>query len=319
MVWLTKTRFALAAIVALALAPATAHAQYPEKPVQIIVPFGAGDAIDGTARVIAQLLQKKFGVPFVVRNTAGAGGSVGTAEAARAPADGYTLLVASTGALTARPIMADAGYETDDFVALAQLVETPIAVAVAAGSPLKSIEDIIAKAKDGGATFATPGPGSSQHVSMSDFAASQGAKLTHISGNGGKGAVTKALSGEVDFSFVGAPVYASLAKAGQIRVIGVAADQQVSYLPDAPTFKDQGFDFNASVWFGLVARKGTPDDVLASLDAALKEIAVSDELKSLYAKYSYTDAFLDADGFGKVIAASTEQNKRILNDLGLAK
>ncbi|AQZ53869.1 tripartite tricarboxylate transporter substrate binding protein [Martelella mediterranea] len=312
-------QFAACALAALMLAPAAARAEYPEKPVQIIVPFGAGDAIDGTARVIARQLQNYFGKPFIVRNVDGAGGSVGTLEAAKAPADGYTLLIASTGALTARPIMAEAGYQTDDFIPLAELVETPIAVAVAADSPLNSISDIVEKAKSEDVTFSTPGPGSSQHVSMSDFADQQGIELTHISGQGGKGAVTKALSGEVDFSFVGAPVYKSLAQAGQLKVIGLAADEEVDYLPGAKTFKAQGFDFTASVWFGLVTRKGTPDDVIAKLDAALKEIAASDELAELYSKFSYTDAFRDSAGFAAVIEASSAQNRKVLTELGLAK
>ncbi|AJY44916.1 tripartite tricarboxylate transporter substrate binding protein [Martelella endophytica] len=312
-------RIGLLAFAAFAMAPAAAWAEYPEKPVQIIVPYGAGDAIDGTARVIAKLLQEHFKSPFIVRNVAGAGGGVGTAEAAKAPADGYTLLVASTGALTARPIMADAGYETDDFVPLAELVETPIAVAVAADSPLTSISDLVTAAKDGEVTFSTPGPGSSQHVSMSDFVDQQGIELTHISGDGGKGAVTKALSGEVDFSFVGAPVYKSLAQAGQLKVIGVAADEELDYLPGAETFKEQGFDFTSSVWFGLVVKKGTPNDVIASLDGALKEIAASDELAELYEKFSYNDAFKDSAGFAEVIDASVAQNKKVLGELGLAK
>lgn len=310
----------LAAAAALTLAgTAPALAAYPEKPIQIIVPFGAGDAIDGTARVIADRLEDALGVPVIVRNIAGAGGGKGTAEAATAEPDGYTLLMGSTGALTARPIISDSGYETDDFVPIAQLVEVPIGLAVAAESAYESVGDVVAAAKEGGVKYATPGPGATQHINMEKFAKAEGIEMTHIGGRGGKGAVTKALSGEVDFVFVGASNYTSLADAGQLRVLGVANPERVPYLPDAPTFDEQGHPLTVAVWFGLLAPKGTPEDALETLREAVAKVADTEETRDLYKKFNFNEAYLDAEAFQKRIDETVADHKVVLKDIGLVK
>lgn len=298
-----------------------AHAEYPDKPVEIVVPFGAGDALDGAARVIADRLKDALGVPFVVKNIPGAGGGKGTAEANKAERDGYTLLMGSTGALTARPLISDPGYGTDDFVAIAQLVEVPIALAVAEDSPYQSLAEVVeaARAGEGAVKYATPGPGSTQHINMEMFARDQGVVLTHIGGRGGKGAVTKALSGEVDFVFVGASNYTSLARAGKLRVLGVAAGERVSYLPDAATFREQGFDYDIAVWFGLLTHRGAPDEVIARLRDEVARIANTDETRALYAKLNLNEAFLDGDAFQARIEDNVERHGVVLKEIGLAK
>ncbi len=309
-----------AGIAALSFA-APAVAEYPEKPVRIVVPFGAGDSLDGTARVIAEQLKKELKVPFVVQNIPGAGGGKGTAEANKAKGDGYTLLMGSTGALTARPLISKPGYVTSDFVPLAQLVEVPIGLAVKADSPFKSVKDIVAaaKAKPGGIKYATPGPGATQHINMEIFAKAQGIKMKHIGGRGGKGAITKTLSGEVDFVFVGAPNYTGLAKGGKLRVIGIAAGKRVPYFPDVPTFKEQGYDFTVAVWFGLLTRKGTPAAVVSKLRAVVKKVANQASTSALYKKFNFNEAFLDGEGFQKRIDANVAKHRVVLKDIGLIK
>jgi tripartite-type tricarboxylate transporter receptor subunit TctC len=292
---------------------------YPSQAIRVIVPFGAGDAIDGTARVIADRLKEELEVPVIVQNVPGAGGSRGALSAAQAPADGYTLLMGSTGALTAGPLIRNAGYKTDDFVAVAQLVEVPIGLAVRADSPYQSIEDVIEAAKSdrGSVTYATPAPGSTQHINMERFAKEQGIELTHIGGQGGKGAVTKALTGEVDFVFVGASNYTSLADGGKLRVLGVAAPERVPYLPDVPTFGEQGYDLDAAVWFGIVARKNTPQPVIDQLGEAVAQVAREPETKTLYDKFHLTDAYLDAPAFQERIEDNVAQHRVVLSDIGL--
>ena len=311
----------VAAAVSTAVATAPALAEYPEKPVEIVVPFGAGDALDTSARVIAERLKDRFGVPFLVKNIPGAGGGKGTAEANKAARDGYTLLMGSTGALTARPLISKPGYVTADFVPIAQLVEVPIGLAVAADSPFRSVKDIVAaaKAKPGGIKYSTPGPGATQHINMEIFAKENGIKMTHIGGRGGKGAVTKTLSGEVNFVFVGAPNYSALAKAGKLRVIGLAAPARASYLPDVPTFREQGYEFDVAVWFGLLTNRGAPADVIAKLRKAVAEIAADPETGALYKKVNLNEAFLGGDDFQKRIDANVAKHKVVLKDIGLMK
>lgn len=312
----------LLAVLAAAVAPWTVGsvaAAYPDEPIRIIVPFGPGDAIDGTARVIADRMKAELNTPVVVQNVPGAGGGVGTAEANRAKKDGYTLLMGSTGALTARPIIGKAGYETADFVPIAQLVEVPIGLAVAANSPYKSLKELVEAAKTKTVTYSTPGPGSTQHINMSRFAQKNGLKLTHVGGRGGKGAVTKALSGEVDFVFVGASNYTSLAKAGTLRVLAVAAPKRVPYLPDVPTFHDQGYDLDAAVWFGLLVNAGTPPERIAKLRSVVDKIAQEDATLKLYDRLNFTPAYLDAKAFGQQIERNVEVHKVVLRDLGMVK
>jgi tripartite-type tricarboxylate transporter receptor subunit TctC len=316
------TRIAGRAWLAMSMLPAlpfVAHAEYPEKPVEIIVPFGAGDALDGAARVIADRLKDSMGVPFIVKNIPGAGGGKGTAEANKAERDGYTLLMGSTGALTARPLISDSGYATDDFVPIAQLVEVPIGLAVSEDSPHQSVADVVdaAKASAGAVKYATPGPGSTQHINMEIFARDQGIEMTHIGGRGGKGAVTKALSGEVDFVFVGASNYTSLAKAGKLRVLGVAAEEPVAYLADAPTFKEQGFDFTVAVWFGLLTHSGVPDDVVGKLREEVAAIAATEETRELYRKLNLTESFLDGEAFRQRIDDNVDKHRVVLKEIGL--
>lgn len=307
---------------AIALAPwmtGSAEAAYPEEPIRIIVPFGPGDAIDGTARVIADRMKADLKVPVVVQNVPGAGGGVGTAEANRAKHDGYTLLMGSTGALTARPIIGKAGYETADFVPLAQLVEVPIGLAVAASSPYKSLKELVGAGRSKTLTYSTPGPGSTQHINMARFAKEQGIRLTHVGGRGGKGAVTKALTGEVDFVFVGASNYTSLEKAGKLRVLAVAAPERVPYLPNVPTFRDQGYGLDAAVWFGLLVNAGTPQDRIEKLRAEIDKIAHEEKTLALYRRLNFTPAYLDHIAFGRQIERNVKVHREVLRDLGMAK
>lgn len=305
---------------AVALTPLQA-ADYPQKPIQIVVPFGAGDALDASARLIADRMKDALGVPVIVKNIPGAGGGKGTAEAAKATPDGYTLLMGSTGALTARPLISDSGYRTDDFTPIAQLVEAPIALAVPTDSPYKSLKELFEAASKsaGSIKYATPGPGATQHINMERFAERQGVQLTHIGGGGGKGAVTKALSGEVDFAFVGASNYTSLVKGGKLRVLGVAAPERLSYLPDAPTFREQGYDFDTAVWFGLLTNKGAPQPAIDKLASTLASIAKADETQALYTKLNLHDAYLDQQAFGERIAQDVQENGRVLKQIGLVK
>lgn len=308
--------------VAIALAPwaaGTAHAAYPDEPIRIIVPFGPGDAIDGTARVIADRLKADLKVPVVVQNVPGAGGGVGTAEANRAKHDGYTLLMGSTGALTARPIIGKAGYETADFIPIARLVDVPIGLAVAAASPYKSLKQLVEAAKSRTVTYSTPGPGSTQHINMSLFAQQNGLKLTHVGGRGGKGAVTKALTGEVDFVFVGASNYTALAKGGKLHVLAVAAPRPVAYLPGVPTFHDQGYDLDAAVWFGLLVNAGTPADRVETLRNEVDKIAREPKTLDLYHRLNFTPAYLDAASFQREIERNVEVHRKVLTDLGMVK
>lgn len=314
------TTLCLMALCGLALPEKAAAAEaYPKNPIRIIVPFAPGDSIDNTARVMAERMRKELKVPVIVQNIAGGGGSQGIAETAKAPADGYTLVMVSTGALTAGPLISDSGFEPDDFTPLALLVENPLAVAVPTDSPYKTMKELVDAAKTKKLSYATPSPTTKQRICMTQFAKEHGFELTHISGQGGTGAALKALSGEVDFVFTAAPVFVPMVKGGKLRVLAMGADERVPYLPDAPTFKELGYETPDRLWFGLLVRAGTPDEVIKRLQGAIKDAAAQPETKALYARLNFTDAYLDGPEFQKVIDANISNHKVILNDLGLLK
>ncbi len=298
---------------------AMAAEKFPQKAIRIIVPFAPGDSIDNTARVMSERMRKVLGVPVIVQNVPGGGGSMGIAQAAKAPADGYTLVMASTGALTAGPFISDSGFTPDDFTPLAQLVENPLAVAVGANSPLKSMDDLIKAAKAKTLAYSTPSPTTKQRISMTQFAKDQGFELTHVAGQGGTGAALKAMSGEVDFVFTAAPVFIPMAKGKKLRVLAMGADERVPYMADVPTFKELGYDTPDSLWFGLLVRKETPKEIIAQLEAAVKDAATQPETKEMYKKLNFNEAYLDGAGFQKVIDANIANHKVVLDTLGLLK
>ncbi|MDR1658917.1 MAG: tripartite tricarboxylate transporter substrate binding protein [Desulfovibrio sp.] len=294
-------------------------AVYPGKAIRIISPFAAGDAIDNTARVMAERLKSILKTPVVVQNIAGGGGAVGLAEAAKAEADGYTLAIASTGALTAGPLVNKGGFEPDDFAPLARLVTMPLAVAVGEKSPYKSLQDIVTAAKAKELSYSTPGPSSKQRIVMTQFAKKNGMKLVHVAGKGGMDAATKAMTGEVDFVFTALPVFENLARSGKLKIIAVSAEKRADYMPDVPTFKESGYSAPGELWFGLVLRKEVPAQIRNILDKAIREAASQEETKQIYAKLRFTDGYLDQDAFKKVIDDNIADHKTVLKELGLIK
>lgn len=309
---------AVAAMV-LALPLAASAANFPSKPIRIISPFAAGDAIDNTARVMAERMRSILKVQVIVQNIPGGGGAVGLAEAAKAAPDGYTLAIASTGALTAGPLITDSGFEPDDFTPLARLVTMPLAVAVNDKSPYKSLKELVEAAKTKELSYATPGASTKQRIVMTQFAKDNGLKLIHIAGKGGTDAATKAMTGEVDFVFTAMPVFENLARGGKLTVLGVSADERVEYMPNVPTFKEEGYPTLDNLWFGLIVRKGVPAEAVRILENAVKDAAGQKETKELYARLRFADSYIGGPAFGEVIKANLENHKVVLKEIGLIK
>lgn len=309
----------LASTLILTLPLTAAAADFPTKPIRIISPFAAGDAIDNTARVMAERMRSLLKVQVIVQNIPGGGGAVGLAEAAKAAPDGYTLVIASTGALTAGPLITDSGFSPSDFTPLARLVTLPLAVAVNENKPYTSFKELVEDAKNKELSYSTPGASTKQRIVMTQFAKDNGLKLIHIAGKGGTDAATKALTGEVDFVFTALPVFENLARAGKLKVLAVASDARAEYMPDVPTFKEEGYPTLDSLWFGLLVRKGVPAPAIAALEKAIKDAVNQEETKKLYAKLRFTDSYLDGPGFAKVIEDNLENHKIVLKEIGLIK
>lgn len=250
--------------------------RYPERPVKIVVGFAPGGTNDILARVLSQKLQQRIKQSFVVENKPGANSAIGTDFVAKAPADGYTLLVSSSGGLTTNPVtMANLAYDpVKDFEPIALLGSFPLVVAVNAALPVKTIQELVTYAKTRPDGMLNHGAISSSFQLVSELLASKsGFKLNQVNYRGSGPALVALMAGEVDMECVDSAAVVSQVKSGKIRAIAVTTAKRSSAWPGVPTVAESGVPgFDAPIWTALMAPKGTPAPVLEMLRANLKEI-----------------------------------------------
>ncbi len=277
------------ALAALALAAsAVCLAQpYPAKPVKVIVPFTAGSATDILARVMADRFSKSLGQPFVVENKPGAGGIVGTEQAKVAPPDGYTLIMAGSGPFGINPgIYSHLPYDpVKDFELIGNIGLTPQCIVVGSQVPYKTLKDFVAaaKSKPGDISYASLGTGSTSHLTMEAFQRAAGIKLNHIPFKGSSDAQTQLIGGNVTSMSDTVPGLLAQVKAGKLRALGVAIPQRSPFLPDVPTVAEQGYPgFESVGWIGLAAPVRTPVPILDKLNAEIRKMLDSPEVKQKF-------------------------------------
>jgi tripartite-type tricarboxylate transporter receptor subunit TctC len=277
-----------AALAALAAVP-QAFAQYPSKPIRIVVPFAPGGNVDITARTVAPALQEALGQPVVVENRPGAGGKVGAQAVHQAGADGYTLMMGSNSSLSVGPALyPDWPYDAQRGVApISNLAVVPFVLVVKTALPAQSVADVIrmAKEKPGQVTMASGGPGSSNHLVGELFQMQAGVKMNHIPYKGAGAAMTDLIGGQVDLLFDQASSTVANIKSGKIRALAVAAKARQAALPDTPTFAEAGVkDFMIDNFTGLVAPAGVPADAIAKLHAAAVKALATPAVKERFAQ-----------------------------------
>jgi len=278
----------VAAAAAVLAAPASAQS-FPNKPIRIIVPFTPGSSTDITARAVGERLSAGLGQPVVIENRPGAGGKIGGEIVARAPADGYTLLVHSS-AHTANPALyKDMPFNTaTDFAGITPLVNLPNVLIIAPSKNIKTVQELVAyaKSKPGELNFASAGVGSATHMNLEKFSARAGIKHVHVPYKGTPEAMTDVMEGRVDVFF--APVNASLAniQAGKFVTLAVGSSQRTPILPNVPTTVEAGVpDSSYNFWVGMLAPAKTPRDVVNKINeatvAAMKSPELTERFKSM--------------------------------------
>jgi tripartite-type tricarboxylate transporter receptor subunit TctC len=265
-------RLAVAAIaVAAVMWAAGAWAQaYPNRPVRIIAPFPAGGLADVLARAVGDEMTKTLGQPVVVENRAGAGGNVGAELVAHAPPDGYTLMLASAGILSANEFLyAKMAFDpATAFAPITLVADMPMLLVVHPKTGVSNVREFVAKAKawPNSMNFGSPGNGTTGHLGLAGFLHTAGVQITHIPYRGAAPAVQDLLGGQIDGLFENPPIIMEHIKAGSIRVLAVTARQRLATLPDVPTMAEAGSPYEASSWFGLAAPARTPPEIIARLN-----------------------------------------------------
>ena len=264
----------LAAAPATALLARTAFAAYPDRPIHLIVPFAAGGNADIVGRIVGDVISKALKQPVVVENRAGAGGSIGAEQVARAAPDGYTLLVGSNGPLTVNPfVQPHLNYDPlKDFAAVTLTSYVPHAIILSNKIQAKTVADLVAQSKKTPVTIATSGVGSATHMTLERFKAATGAVITHVPYRGGGALLPDVISGSVDGAMTEFSTALPLHKAGQAHIMAIAAKQRSKLAPDVPTFDEIGAKgFLAQSYIGIVAPAKTAPDIVAQLQKAVAD------------------------------------------------
>ena len=311
------------AALALALAAAGTPAQpYPSKPIRVVVPNPAGGFYDLIARTVGLKVGEGLGQPMVVENRVGAGGSLGTEFTAKAPPDGYTIMVGGIGPHGIAPsLYANLPYDpVKDFAPIIHVATTPNILVVHPTSPLHSVEDLVAAArqKPGALSYASNGNGTSQHLAAEMLATTMGLKLNHVPFKGSAPAITAMLGGQVDFAFAVAPDALPHVKAGKLRALAVTSAKRAAPLPDVPTMIEGGVpDYEATAWFGYFAPAGTPREIVDRLNAEIARALAAPDVRERLAPGGLSELPGGTpERFGALVKSEIAKWSRVVKESG---
>jgi tripartite-type tricarboxylate transporter receptor subunit TctC len=293
---------------------------YPSRPVRVIVGFTAGSASDIVARLMGQRLSERLGQQFLVENRPGAGTNIGTEAVVRAPADGYTLLlVNSSNAINATLYDKLSFVFLRDIVPVAGILRAPLFLVVHPSFPAKTVPEFIAfaKANPGKVTMASPGNGSSPHVSGELFKMMAGIDMTHVPYRGGGQVMTDLIAGQVQVSFIGLTVAIEHIRSGKLRALAVAAATRSDVLPDIPTVSDFVPGYEASAFWGVGAPKNTPAEIVDKLNKEINAGLADPKIKARLADLGGTVLPGSPADFGKLIADDTERWAKVIKSAGI--
>ncbi|MCA0248987.1 MAG: tripartite tricarboxylate transporter substrate binding protein [Proteobacteria bacterium] len=302
---------------ALTLLPAAAMAQYPDKPIKLIVPYSPGGTTDIMARTLQEPLSKALGQPVIVDNKAGAAGAIGTKQVATSPPDGYTLIFGNNGPSAIVPlIQKDVGYDpVKDFAPVSLVSIAPLTLVVHPSVPANNVKELIAWAKTqpGGVDYATAGAGSLGHLSTELFGKEAGIKLNHVPYKGQAPSTMAVLNGEVKLLLTtSSDTQDAAVKSGKLKLLGVSTPKPSPLMPSAPTIGQSLPGYETVVWFGILAPAGTPAPVINRLNAAIREVLADPQIQQKFVGYGCIATASTPQEFAAMIAAEVPKWKSIV-------
>jgi tripartite-type tricarboxylate transporter receptor subunit TctC len=310
----------LAAMAASAPTALKAAEDYPSRPLRVIVPFSPGGAVDGPMRVIAEQLSKRLGVGVIVDNRPGAGATIGSEAVAKAAPDGYTLLLASQTNAISATLYPKLGYDPiEDFAPVSLIGREPGVVVVHPSLPVKTLQEFIAyvKARPGQIDFASSGNGSGQHLFTALLASMTGMKMNHVPYRGSGQATTDLIAGTVQMAIPGTAGMVGHVKAGRLRALAVTGAGRSPQLPDVPTVIESGVPgYEAYVWMGLLAPKGTPAPIVDRLHRELTQVLATSEVKSYMATAGIEIVGSTPAEFGTFFRSEKERWAKVIHETG---
>ena len=285
-------------------APAFAD-EYPSRPIRIIVPFGAGGPADVTARLLGNVLQESFGQPFVVENRTGAGGVIGTLEAAKSPPDGYTLLMMSNTQTANESLVPQRKYELmRDLAPIAPVNYSDLVIVVHPSVPAKSLQEFIALAKSqpGKLNYASSGQGTPYHMAGELFKAMAGINVVHVPYRNSGEARSGVIGGQVQMMIDAVPAMAPNIGEKQVRALATTGKARSAVLPDVPTAIESGVGgYEATIWLGLMAPAGTPKPIIDKLNAAVNAVVKRPDIVKLWSGQGAVPMAMTPEEFDKFL------------------
>lgn len=309
--WLTS--------LALASAPVRAD-DWPSRPIQMIVPFGAGGAADIIARLVGDKLAAALGQPVVIEDKPGAGGNIGAGLVARANPDGYTLLMSGSPTHSVGPYLyKDLSYDPmRDLPPVAMIAVAPNLLVVNGSLPVKSVADLVAlaRAKPHTVTYSSAGIGTSGYLAAELLKAKANLDISHVPYKSGPEAVTGVLSGNVTFIFFTVPPLLPQVEAGQLRALAIASAERSPLVPNVPTIVEAGYSgFDVIAWYALFAPRGTPPAVVDRLSKEIEKILQRDDIRTELARLGAEPHYLSPQGLTDYVAAESPKWGPLLKDI----
>jgi len=306
---------------ACACAPLAFAQAWPAKPIRLVVPFPAGGGTDIIAREVANKVVANAKWSIIVDNKPGSGGNIGIDAAAKAPADGYTLVLGQTSNLAINPTLySKLPYDpVKDLTPIVLVGSSPLAIVVAANSPFKTIADVVAaaKAKPGAINFATSGNGTVAHLATELFQKEAGVKLTHIPYKGAAQGLTDVVGGSVELYVSSIPTLIGQIRNGKLRALAVTSATRVDDLPQVPTIAESGFKgFEAVTWFGVLGPANLPKDIVASVNTEVNKALKAEDLKKKLGEQGVDIAGSTPEQLGKLVRDDIAKWGKVVKESG---